>query len=79
MVTAWTKQNQPARAEGLDLALHTPNELDDNAIQWLMRAKYDRSFRDAIRIWKLDRGVDQADLAASLWFPPGVPELPKHL
>ena len=78
-VTAWAKQDQPARTEDLDLALHTPNELDDNAIQWLMRTKYDRSFRDAIITWKLDRGVDQTASAAGLWFPPGVPELPKHL
>jgi hypothetical protein len=78
-VTAWAKQNQPARVEDLDLALHTPNELDDNTIPWLMRAKYDRVFSDAIRTWKLDRGGNQTDPAGDLWFPPGVPELPKHL
>jgi hypothetical protein len=77
-ITAWAKQNQPERAGDIDLALHAPNQLDDNAIRWLMNAKYDRSFRDSIITWKLDRGVDQADLAAGLWFPPGVPELSKH-
>lgn len=78
-ITAWAKQNPPARAEDLSLALRAPNQLDDDAIRWLMGANYDRSFRDAITTWKLGRGVDQADLAAGLWFPPGVPDLPKHL
>jgi hypothetical protein len=56
-----------------------PDELDDNTIQGLMRAKYDRVFSDAIRTWKLDRGGNQTDPAGYLWFPPGVPELSKHL
>lgn len=69
----------PLSFEDLSLAVHTPNELDDDATEWLMEAKYDQVFNGAIRTWKLDRGANQPDSAGNLWFPPGVPELPEYL
>ena len=76
---AWAKQEQPVDDDDLDLALSAPNELDDDGIRWLMRAKYDRSFRDAITAWISDRRGLKADHPGGLWFPPGVPALAPRL
>ena len=78
-ITVWAQQNQPPHAGDLGLALRAPNQLDDEAIRWLMNGTHHQSFRDAITTWKLDRGVKETDLAAGLWFPPGVPDLPEYL
>jgi hypothetical protein len=78
-ITAAAKDNPPVRAQDLDLALCAPNELDDDATRWLMTTTHQNSFYDAIRNWKLHRGVDQADLAAGMLIPPGVPDLPHRL
>jgi hypothetical protein len=63
----------------LELALRAPNELGDDAIHWLMKAKYDSSFNNAIAAWKRQRAGSQADHVGGPWFPPGVPDLPPHL
>lgn len=74
------EEQPPANPRDLERALYQPNELDDSAILWLIDAKYGRSFRDAIRLWKMDRSINEDGLAATgVWFPPGVPELPQRL
>lgn len=78
-ITASARQNPPPRADDLELALHAPNQLDDDAIGWLVSAKRSPLFNEAIHAWKAGRGVDATDLAPGLWFPPGVPELPERL
>ena len=78
-IKAWSEQEPPDNENDLELALRAPNELGDDAIHWLMKAKYDSSFNNAIAAWKRQRGGLQADYVGGLWFPPGVPDLPPHL
>jgi hypothetical protein len=78
-IRAWSEQEPPDNENDLELALRAPNELGDDAIHWLMKAKYDSSFNDAIAAWKRQRGGLQANHVGGLWLPPGVPDLPPHL
>lgn len=79
-IAAAAEESPPARPGDLDLALYSPNQLDDDAIRWLIHAECARSFREAITTWKSHRGVDEDDLPAlGVWIPPGVPELPERL
>ncbi|MBM7790141.1 hypothetical protein [Tenggerimyces flavus] len=78
-INAWAEETPPPPAEHLDLALDAPNLLDEDGIDWLMEANYAQPFSAAIRRWQLEHGAEEGHLGGGLWFPPGVPELPRRL
>lgn len=78
-IRAWAAEVPPNRPGDLTLALEAPNLLDEQGISWLIGAKYNKTFRAAIRTWQKDRGADDEKAPREIFFPPAVPNFPPSM